>query len=66
MNLDDKPITFPCPTCGKEVRIRLGEARRNGHVTCACGQGIALDGNKLNTFIEKLAHPSPNFRPDRR
>lgn len=54
LNFDDKQLHIPCPACGQQIDIRIGEAKREGRVTCpGCSQAITLDFTKFDAGVEE-------------
>lgn len=47
INLDSHTVTVPCPTCGQQLKEKLGRLKRDKHIDCpVCGR-IAVNTDKL-------------------
>jgi len=52
-DIDNELAPFPCPSCGKEVKEKIGRLKRNPKVTCrSCRTSISVDANKLRRAID--------------
>lgn len=46
--LDKSEIEFPCPKCGRKVKQRIGDGRKNRSIRCHGGHTINVDGSDLD------------------
>lgn len=46
--IDDAPLDFPCPECGRTVKTTVGKGRRNEAIRCSGGHTIKVDGSDLD------------------
>jgi transcription elongation factor Elf1 len=54
-NLDDELFPFPCPSCGKEIKEKIGRLKRNPKIICrGCHTSISIDANKLRRTIDSI------------
>lgn len=64
--LDDAPLEFPCPKCGRNVKTTVGAGRRNRSIACPGGHTIQVDGAGLDRgakqFEKSLDDLSKKFR----
>ncbi len=52
--LDDAPIEFDCPKCGRTVKTTVGDGRRNKPIRCPGGHTINVEGNDLDRETRKV------------
>ena len=52
--LDDAPLNFDCPECGRSVDTTVGASRRSGSVRCNGGHTINMDGSQLDQETRKV------------
>ena len=50
--LDNEPLEFPCPNCGKNIRQTIGWVKTHNYYTCICGCRIEL---RTDQFRRKIA-----------
>lgn len=54
INIDSHAITIPCPTCGKELKEKLGRLKRDKYIACpVCGR-IAVNTDKLRGIEDSI------------
>lgn len=46
--LDDHPLEWPCPECGRTVKTTVGDGRRNRSIRCPGGHFIEVEGSSLD------------------
>lgn len=52
--IDDAPLEFPCPECGRNVKTTVGEGRRNRSIRCPGGHTIEVEGSSLDSATQKV------------
>lgn len=52
--LDDAPLEFPCPECGRKVKTTVGDGRRNRSIRCAGGHLIEVEGSSLDSATREV------------
>lgn len=52
--IDDAPLEFPCPECGRNVKTTVGEGRRNRSIRCPGGHTIEVEGSGLDSATRQM------------
>lgn len=59
--LDDAPIEFDCPACGRIVKTTVGDGRRNRPIRCPGGHTITVDGSQLDRSTRDMERKLENI-----
>jgi transcription elongation factor Elf1 len=45
-------IEIPCPSCGQNVVLTVGQVKNSETVSCLCGQKIEIDGTGVAAALK--------------